>query len=189
MLKRDEGRARSAPGVGPAPRAFMQLSADGAAELDEKSPRRKAAAILLSFLVLLAVPLYLAAMAQGSAGDQPLAVKSSDEDDDNEGQGGDDDNEGPGGDDDSGLPSATGTATSQGDNVTNGTTNDTAQSVAADDQDDGPNGTATTHGGNGTQGTTNDTNVTKTGDSGQPSATGTATTDGQDGTQGTSHNG
>jgi hypothetical protein len=163
MLKRDEGRARSNPGVGPAPRAFMQLSADGAAELEETSPRRKAAAILLSFLVLLAVPFYLAAIAHGSGGDQPLAVKSSgpgsgdDEDDDNSGSGG---NSGPGsGDDDDDTPTGTTPNTGPSNTATNDTATGTNTAAESDDgvSTDQATATGTTQGTGPSNTNTNNT--------------------------------
>jgi hypothetical protein len=154
MLKRDEGRARSNPKVGPAPRAFMQLSADGSAELEETSPRRKAAAILLSFLVLLAVPFYLAAMAHGSGGDQPLAVKS------NSGPGSDDDDDedssGPGSDgDDDDTPTGTTPNTGPSNTATNDTATGTVTTTGADAQ--GATATGTTQGTGPSNTNTNDT--------------------------------
>ena len=73
MFKREEDRSGR---VGAAPSAFLHLSDEGAVELGEhQSPARRAFAVLLAGLVLVAVPLFWVNAAQG--GDQPVAVKSN----------------------------------------------------------------------------------------------------------------
>jgi len=77
----------------PAARAFLALSSDGTAELDRRSLRKSAAAMVILFLVLLAAPLYWVTHAQASAADQPLAVKSDGDSGDDSGPGGGDDDD------------------------------------------------------------------------------------------------
>lgn len=156
MLKREEGRATET--LGAAPSAFLRLSDDGAAELEQQtSLRRRMVAILLAGLVLVAMPLWWVTSAQGSGGDNPVAVKS------NSGPGGggnsgpgsgddDEDNSGPGsGDDDD----ATTTGTTATTGVSNTATNDTAATTTGDGSAVTATGTTTGTGPSNTN--TNDT--------------------------------
>src|SRR5829696_4133063 len=100
------GRDRRAPSegnLGPASRAFLQMSG-GEAVLESEGPSRahKLAALGLAALTLLAVPVLWLTLGPGN--DQATAVIAAKSHDDNSGPGGgDDDNSGPGGgDDDSG---------------------------------------------------------------------------------------
>ena len=128
MLKREEERAER---MGAAPSAFLHLSDEGAVELDERpSPARRAFALFLTGMVLLAVPLYWASSSQGA--DQPLAVKSGHSGSNSGSGSGDDgddepDNSGSGNaDDDDSADSATATGTTANTGPSNTATNDTA---------------------------------------------------------------
>ena len=162
MFKRDEERREH---MGAAPSAFLHLSDEGAVELEEHaSPARRAFAILLAGLVLLAVPLLWVNAAQGG-GDQPLAVKygnsgsnsgpgSGDDDDDDDHP----DNSGPGNAEDD--DATTDGTTDSGAGISNTGTGDTASTTG--------DGSAVTASGT-TQGTgPSDTNTRDT-------ATGTQT--------------
>lgn len=87
--------------LGPASRAFLQMSSGEAAlEGEETSRARKLAALGLAVLMLCAAPLLWAALGPGS--DQAAAVVASKSHDQNSGPGSgdDDDNSGPGDGDD-----------------------------------------------------------------------------------------
>jgi hypothetical protein len=170
MSKRD----RRAPGegrLGPASRAFLQMSeGEAALESEEVSRGRKLVALGLAVLTLLAVPVLWFTVGPGS--DQAVAViAGKSDDDDNSGPGGgDEDNSGPGGGDDStgdDSVSVTASATSTGNRETAGTTRGEATTK---------DGTATTKRGS-TRGTTR----------GEPSTrvTTTGTSRGTDSTKGT----
>ena len=145
MFKREEERAKP---MGAAPSAFLHLSDEGALELDERpSPARRAAALLLAGMVLLAVPLFWVNSAQGA--DQPLAVKSGNSGSNSGPGSGDDnddpDNSGPGNADDDDQDSVTATGTTANTGPSNTATNDTAtgthtgQGDGANGDDDGQN--------------------------------------------------
>ncbi len=148
-------------GLGPASRAFLQMSGGEAAlESEQASRARKLAALGLAVLTLLAVPVLWLTLGPGN--DQAVAVTATKSDDDSSGPGsGDDDNSGPGGgDDDTGddSDSVTASATSNGARETAGTTRGEASTR---------DGTATSRRGN-TRGTTRgepSTRVTDTGTS------------------------
>ena len=80
-------------GIGSAPRAFLQLSAQGAElEDQEASAARRVIVCVLALLILIAVPLF---WATGGSGDTPLAFASNSGS--NSGPaGGDDDGDGEG---------------------------------------------------------------------------------------------
>src|ERR671910_346957 len=88
MARKNEAGGAGKP-IGSAPRAFLQLSTQGVELEDERpSASRRAVAILLALMLLVAVPLFWASGA--GSGDVPTAVPSS-----NSGA-----NSGPGGRDD-----------------------------------------------------------------------------------------
>jgi hypothetical protein len=164
-------RDRSAPRerMGPASRAFLQMSAGEAAlESEEASRARKLAALGLAVLTLLAVPVLWFTLGPGN--DQAVAVVAGKSHDDNSGPGSgdDDDNSGPGdGDDSTGDDSVTASATSTGNRETAGTTR--GEATTTDGTKTTRRGTArdTTRGERSTRGTTrgDSTRATKTGTS------------------------
>jgi hypothetical protein len=153
MFKRnEEGEQR----MGAAPSAFLRLSDEGTIELDERpASARRAFAMLLMGLVLLAAPLFWVTSAQGA--DQPLAVKSGNSGSNSGPGSGDDDdpdNSGPGNADDDDDDSVdTPTGTTQGTGPSNSATN-TAQNQApgqGDDDDDSQDDTTNGQQSNGTR--------------------------------------
>jgi hypothetical protein len=169
------GRDRRAPqggNLGPASRAFLQITGSEAAlESEEPSRARKLAALGLAVLALLAVPVLWLTLGPGS--DQASAVLAAKSHDDSSGPGsGDDDNSGPGSgddDEDSGDDSAsiTASASSLGNRETAGTTR----------------GEASTHDGTATSRRADTRGTTR----GEPSTrvTDTGTSHGVDSTNGT----
>jgi hypothetical protein len=165
MVRRDKRRAKEpGRGISAASRAFLRLSEEGTAELDEHSRRKGVVALAMAALILLAVPLYWATGAFGSGGDEPVAVKS------NSGPGSDeeeeDDSSGPGSDGDDDTPTdgetATGTTPNTGTSAT-GTANTATGTVTVPEGDQpGDDGAAETATGT-TQGTgPSDTNTRNT---------------------------
>jgi hypothetical protein len=145
-----------------AARVLGALQADEALLPGHAAALRRSGAVFLAFLVLGAVPFFLAANAVGLIGDVPAAVAKGSSS--GPGGGDDDDSSGPGGggddNDDTGTHTRTGAAgatddTSRNGHSTRGTTNDndTGTRLGTDD---------TSRNGNSTRGTTND-NDTHTG--------------------------
>ena len=154
---------RRAPDRAPgAAQAFLRLAEDQAAvDVTQVTPARRAAALSLAVLFLVAVPLLWVTNAQGGDGQQAtLPAKSSGS---NSGPGGgDDDDEGGDGDDSTADDMTTSGATAN----TVGTTNTGGTNTTAGPEDTDTGATNTTAGDNGTTdstGTTDAAGMTDTG--------------------------
>jgi hypothetical protein len=78
-------RGPGAPRIAARPQIFLTLAADGAAEpADQRSSARRLLTLAAIAVLLLTAPLYWATIAEGSEGQEPVAVVSKSSDDESE---------------------------------------------------------------------------------------------------------